>query len=292
MPTLAVRRAVLYASAFLALVAIAPTAMAADTKVPDELKKAGEFRVGVKCDAPPFGYMDEQGKPTGIDVDFSRYVAEKAFGDPEKATFTCVTSATRIQMLTSGKIDFIIATLGVTDERKKSVDYATSTNWSGSGVLVKSDGPYSGFTKLEEFDGKELLTNKGSLQAEDIEKNHPNIKLTKFDNLNDAIMAFRQGRGDGVTQDNEPLIAAAEKDPSVKLAGISFAIGWAAPAVRRHDEALRLFMNDMVTMAKKEGVFEASVGKYTSAGVLRDMTLKGYVEPPADGSSDQNTVLP
>jgi polar amino acid transport system substrate-binding protein len=259
-----------------------------EVKVPDELRKAGQFNVGVKCDSPPSGYLDEHGTPTGIDIDFSRYIAELAFGDPNKAVFTCVTSATRVQMLNSGKVDVIIATMGVTEERKKSVDYATSSNWGGSGILVRAG---DGYKSLDDFNGKTLLTNKGSWQADYIEKNYPKIQLTKFDSITDAIQAFRQGRGDGVTQDVETLIPAAEKDPGIKVADISFQIGWAAPAVRRGDKELRLFMDEMVLRAKKDGTFEKAVNKYTS-GLLRKVMVPEYTALPPDGSSAQNTVLP
>ena len=39
--------------------------------VPDALKKAGVVRIGIKCDYPPDGFLDSQGKNQGIEVDYS-----------------------------------------------------------------------------------------------------------------------------------------------------------------------------------------------------------------------------
>ena len=275
------------AIAVLATAAVCPHPGYAQTKIPATLQKAAQLNVGVKCDAPPAAFLDEQGKPAGIDIEFARHIAELAFGDPGKAAFTCVTSATRIQMLTTGKVDLVIATMAPTEERKKVVDFATSTNWDSSTVLVRAE---SRFNKLEDFNGKTLLTTKGGWQAPYLEKQYPQINLVKLDSVNDAIQALRQGRADGVTQDVEPLLAAADQDPALKLTDIAFLIGWGAPAVRRGDDELRLFINEMVSLAKKDGTFEAAVRKYAS-GKLREIMLDGYEKPAPDGSSSENSVV-
>jgi polar amino acid transport system substrate-binding protein len=268
--------------------AVALPVLASAADVPEELSKRGELVVGVKCDAPPMGFLDEKGQPAGIDVDFGRYVARAAFGDPGKATFTCVTAASRVQMLMGRKVDVLFATMGVTDERKKAVDFTTSTNWDASGILVRAEDSYK---SLNDLKGKTLLTNKGSWQSGYLEKNYPDIKLVKYDSVSDAIQALRQGRGDGVTQDDYLLAAAAEKDPRLKVSPIVFQVGWTAPAVRRGDTALRLFLNDLVTRAKTDGTFAASIKAHVPPGQQAEQ-IKNYTLPPPDGSSDQNTVLP
>lgn len=262
-------------------------AAAEESKLPETLKKAGELNVGVKCDAPPAAFLDAEGKPAGIDIDFARYIAKNAFGDPNKVVFTCVTSATRIQMLTSGKVDLVIATMSPTEERKRVVDFTNSTNWGGSGVLVRAGDQ---FTKLDDFNGKTLLSIKGGWQAQYVQQHFPRIHLVLLDSMNDAIVALRQGRADGLTEDVKALLGAAEKDPTLKLSDISFQISWGAPAVRRGDNGLRLFVNKMIDQAREDGTFEAAVRKYTS-GKLQEVVLKGYLQPAADGSSSVNSVL-
>lgn len=268
--------------------AIAGTAWAQQIPLPASLKEKGELRVGVKCDSPPAGFLDEKGNPAGIDVDMARHMAERAFGDSGKAVFTCVTAATRVQMLASGKVDVLFATMGVTEERKQTVDFATSTNWGASGILVRAG---EDVRSLDDLKGKTLLTNKGAWQVGFLEKNYPQIKLVKYDNIADAIQSLRQGRGDGVTQDSHVLVVAASKDPRLKVSDVVFQIGWSAPAVRRGDTAMREFISAMVSQAKTDGTYRAAVARYAGEADLEER-LHSYTTLPPDGSSDQNSVLP
>jgi ABC-type amino acid transport substrate-binding protein len=111
-----------------------------------------------------------------------------------------------------------------------------------------------------------------------------------LDSMNDAIVALKQDRADGLTEDVKALLPAAERDPSLELSPVSFQISWGAPAVRRGDDSLRLYVNRMIAQAKQDGTFEQAVKKYTS-GQLQQAVLKGYLSPPPDGSSAINTVL-
>ena len=49
-------------------------------KLPANIKSRQRFIVGVKCDAPPFGYINVQGKNAGFDVEIAKWFARYAFG--------------------------------------------------------------------------------------------------------------------------------------------------------------------------------------------------------------------
>ncbi|KFN15492.1 bacterial extracellular solute-binding s, 3 family protein [Bacillus pseudomycoides] len=89
-------------------------------KVVDQIKKRGKLVVGVKNDTNLFGLKDPAtGKVEGFDVDIAKALAKKILGDESKVEFKEVTSKTRIPMLKNGDIDTIIATMTITEERKK-----------------------------------------------------------------------------------------------------------------------------------------------------------------------------
>ena len=48
--------------------------------LPADIKSRNRFIIGVKCDVPPFGYIDVQGKNAGFDVEVGRWFARYAFG--------------------------------------------------------------------------------------------------------------------------------------------------------------------------------------------------------------------
>ena len=49
----------------------------------DKVKKRGRLICGVNKELPGFGYLGQDGKYKGFDVDFGRAIAAAVFGDPE-----------------------------------------------------------------------------------------------------------------------------------------------------------------------------------------------------------------
>ena len=63
--------------------------------LPAEVKQRGRWNIGVKCDSPPFGYIDVQGKHAGFDVEIAKWFSRFAFGKSNRVSFTCVTTPAR-----------------------------------------------------------------------------------------------------------------------------------------------------------------------------------------------------
>src|SRR5918996_1909801 len=53
---------------------------AALPRLPAEVRNRQRWIIGVKCDTPPFGYINVQGKNAGFDVEIARWFARFAFG--------------------------------------------------------------------------------------------------------------------------------------------------------------------------------------------------------------------
>jgi len=78
--------------------------------LPENIKSRNRWIIGVKCDVPPFGYIDVQGKNAGFDVEVGRWFARYAFGRPSRVTFVCAPTASREPLLTSDRVDLVIST--------------------------------------------------------------------------------------------------------------------------------------------------------------------------------------
>src|SRR5260370_20656184 len=112
--------------------------------LPDPIKKQGLIRAGIKCDYPPDGFLDAQGKNQGVEVMLARQLGVYAFGSAATVELSCVTAAHRIPALQGGKIDVIVATLGVSEERAKVIDFSDSYAWGGCGGRPPKDSPVKG----------------------------------------------------------------------------------------------------------------------------------------------------
>ena len=69
-------------------------------KLPANIKERQRFIVGVKCDAPPFGYINVQGKNAGFDVEIAKWFARYAFGRESRVSYVCAPTPAREPLLT------------------------------------------------------------------------------------------------------------------------------------------------------------------------------------------------
>jgi polar amino acid transport system substrate-binding protein len=94
------------------------------------------LRVGVKSDAPPFGSLDSLGRPVGFEIDLARFFARILFDDDRHVEFVPVTTATRFDLLKTGRVDLLVATITATEERRKLAELSDPYFMSASLVLV------------------------------------------------------------------------------------------------------------------------------------------------------------
>lgn len=87
------------------------------------IKDNDQIVFGVKTDTRRLK-NPSSGEIEGFDIDIAKQIAKDILGDEKKAEFKEVTSKTRIPMLQNGDIDAIVATMTITEERKKEVDFS------------------------------------------------------------------------------------------------------------------------------------------------------------------------
>jgi polar amino acid transport system substrate-binding protein len=112
-----------------ATLAVATTA--AFAQAPEDLKKKGEINVGLLVDFPPYGTTNAQNQPDGYDADVAKLLG-KEWG--VKVNLVPVTGPNRIPFLLTNKVDLLIASLAITPERAKQVQF--SKPYSAATIVV------------------------------------------------------------------------------------------------------------------------------------------------------------
>ena len=129
-------------------------------KLPADIASRKRFIVGVKCDTPPFGYLDVRGKNAGVDVEIAKWFARYAFGREQRLSFVCAPTAVREPLLTGGRVDLVISTFTYTADRDTRIDFSRAYYKATGRLLVKNGSPIQ---SLNDIRGRKIATTPGSI---------------------------------------------------------------------------------------------------------------------------------
>src|SRR5262245_44915663 len=183
--------------------------------LPAAVKARGKWLIGVKCDTPPFGWQDTSGKNRGYDVEVARQFAKWAFGSTSKVDFTCVTTASRIGTLTSGRVDIIISTLTWTADRERVIDYSVPYYNAAGRLLVKNNVTVG---KLANWmSGKKIVSTSGSIYDRWLKNCFKNTTFQVVSSPAAGVLAVKNDQADAMMYDDAFLVGVAATDNSLKL---------------------------------------------------------------------------
>ncbi|MTH54352.1 transporter substrate-binding domain-containing protein [Bacillus mangrovi] len=218
------------------------------------IKDRDKLVVGVKYDTNLFGYKDPaSGKVEGFDIDIAKALAKKILGDESKIELKEVTSKTRVQMLQNGDIDAIIATMTITEERKKEVNFTDVYFEAGQSLLVKKG---SDVKSVEDLAGKKVLAVKGSTSVTNVKEKAPDAQVLEFENYAEAFTALKSGQGDALTTDNSILYGMAAQDSNYELTGEPFTEEPYGIAIVKGDDEFTKYVNEFLKELKDSGEYD------------------------------------
>lgn len=103
----------------------------------DRVAEKGEVVVGVTNTFRPYGYVDDAGGFAGLEIDLAQSIAEFLGVKPRLVP---VAAANRIPWLRQGRIDLILATMPVTEERRAEIGLIDPPYYaSGVAVLASAE---------------------------------------------------------------------------------------------------------------------------------------------------------
>jgi len=187
--------------------------------LPAEVRSRGRWIVGVKCDAPPFGYIDVRGVHQGFDVEVARWFSRYAFGRADRVTFVCAPTPAREPLITTGRVDLVISTFTYTRDRDTRIDFSRAYYKATGRLLVRNNSP---IRSVRDLPGRTVVTTSGSIYDRWVRRCFPTANLIVQDNLTNARLAFEQGRADTLMWDDTVLVGLAAADRNLSLTNDTF----------------------------------------------------------------------
>ena len=184
-----------------------------DTSRLDLIKKRGELICGVSGKIPGFSFLGINGEYKGLDVDICKSFAAGILGDSNKIQYRPLTAAERFTAIKTGEIDILSRNTTFTLSRDSSggngLSFSPVIFYDGQGLMVKKE---SNISNIEDLQNKSICVGSGTTTEQNINdvfesKSLPYTPI-KYQDLNQVIAGYLQGRCSAMTSDRSQLAAA------------------------------------------------------------------------------------
>ncbi len=216
----------------------------------DDIRKAGVLRVATFDSNPPFGFLDGATKQiAGLDVDYAQALADRI---GVKLELRSTNPANRIPLLTSGKVDLVLANFTITEERAKQLDFSIPYFASGQQFLAKTGT----LSSPEQLNGLRIGADKGTTNEIVLRRDFPKATVVSFDDTPFAFTALRNGNVQAITQDGPKLIGLLAKVPdreSYEIPPFSISNDYIGVGIPKGETALKEVVNDTLRGLESSG---------------------------------------
>ena len=231
---------------------------------------ADALRVGVEGAYPPFSWKEADGTLKGFDIDFAHEVCKRLGRE-------CVLVEQEwdgmIPALLARKFDTIIASMSITEERKKKVDFTVKYYNTPAKLVAKKNPGFEG--TAAGLDGKRLGVQRATTHQCSAEKLYPGAELVLYATQDEVWQDLGSGRLDAQLSDSLQayegfLVLDVGQDfdflgdalDDVECQGVG-----AGFAVRKEDSALRDALSKAIQDIRADGTYKAMNDKYFAVDI-------------------------
>ena len=223
------------------------------------------LRIATEGAYPPFNQVEPDGTLSGFDVDIAKAVCDDI---KVKCEIVKQDWDGMIPGLLARKYDLIVASMTITDDRKKRVDF-THKYYQSPDVFSARKG--SGFTLSKEgLSGKAIGVQRGTIHACFVQKVFTDSNVKLYPSQQEAFADLTAGRVDLVFSDavgtdqqlfktadgkDFELVGEPQKDPECLGEGIGIAL-------RKKNDDLREKLNEAIDHIRASGTYTKINAKY------------------------------
>lgn len=225
-----------------------------------------KVRIGVEGAYPPFSYVKPDGELAGFDIDIAR-----ALGKAMGAEVTLVPQDWDgiIPALLARKYDAIIASMSITEERLKKVNF-TKKYYQTPAKFVCKAGFIKEFSK-DAIRGKAVGVQRATIHDKYLTDNYgKDVKIKRYGSLDEAYLDLVAGRVDLLLADSVALydgFLVKEEGKGYEFVGPNFTDPqWfgdgVGVAIRKGDKDLVEKFNQAIDTIRANGVYKQIQDKY------------------------------
>ena len=228
------------------------------------------LRVGVEGAYPPFSWKEADGTLKGFDIDMAMEVCKRLNRECELVEQEW---DGMIPALLAKKFDTIIASMSITEERKKKIDFTVKYYNTPAKLVAKKGAGFDG--TAAGLNGKRLGVQRATTHQCSAEKLFPGAELVLYATQEEVWQDLAAGRLDVQLSDSlqayEGFLALdagsgfdflGDAIDDVECQGVG-----AGFAVRKEDSALRDQLSQIILDIRADGTYKAMNDKYFAVDI-------------------------
>jgi len=216
------------------------------------------LRIGTEGYYPPFNYIDESGELKGFDIDIARALCAQM---EVACEFVAQDWDGIIPALLAKKYDAIVASMSITDERKRVVSF-TDKYYSNQLRFVAARG--GGFDPAF-LSGKNIGAQRATISASWLEENAGAAQVKLYDTQENVVLELAAGRLDAVFGDGLVLYEWLQTEAGAEhqMVGDAYSMDEGIGiAVRKEDDELRKRLNTAIAAILADGTYARINARY------------------------------
>lgn len=238
-----------------------------------QAKEWKNVRIGVEGAYPPFSKTEANGEVTGFDIDIANALCEEM---KVKCTMVKQDWDGIIPALLARKYDAIIATMDITEERKKKVAFSDKYQHIPARFAAKKG---TGIELTNEFmKGKKVGVQRATSMDTYVTDNFSDAEVKRYGTADEAYLDLKAGRIDYVMIDSAAISSGLLNKPGgdafefvgPKLNDPKWFGEGAGIAMRKNDKELAEKFNAAIKAIRANGKYKEIQDKYFDFDVYGD----------------------
>lgn len=245
----------------------------------EDAQARGRLAIGVRTDYPPFSFIDGESRNAGFEIDVARFIALRLMGSENRVRLVPLAAWQRLDALNERKVDLVIASVAMTDQRRGQVLFTEPYYASGVGLLARKDSPLKAWAELRQ---RRVCTIEGAGYEDQL--SGLGLELVRFPATPAAFKGLRDGACEGLAYDDSGLAARLTDPewggdfhlPMPPLAVVPWAI-----ALRRDDQVFKALLDPILQDMESSGYIVALEAKWRlpASAFARDRQVKAKKPP-------------
>lgn len=224
----------------------------------EAVEELGQLTIGISPDYAPFAFPVEESEDSlscaGADVSLGLYLAE---GLGVEARFCEMEFEECLQAVEDGEVDMVLLGMLPRAERKARMDFTDVYYKPGRQVLLVKKDKKASLSELEDFEGKTVAAQYGTLQAQLVVEQMPGSYLELSDSISGAVLKVRMGTAAAIALDEAVAgeVMLEHPDLAVSAAELTYeSQGIVGGVVKGEPEFLEK-INELLSRAAEEKLY-------------------------------------